>query len=217
MANNLKKFATAADYSAATLNYPAVSWIVSGDTVNYDLSASTPTVNDKLIYTEVYTGNSASIDVYLPYSNEHQVQIISSLTVNGVSVEVPTDASSAYTVNNPSVITIEVGIVGNELDLSSNNLNSMGTLNYSDDKEYLIPAQITSLGGNNLPNPTFVMEATTPPSLFSSSSAFEFSAVYVPDSAVNAYKNDTTGDEGKWSEYAEKTYPISEYQGNLPV
>lgn len=36
MAFNLKKFQTEADYSASTLNYPAVSWIVSGDTVVYD-------------------------------------------------------------------------------------------------------------------------------------------------------------------------------------
>lgn len=41
--NNLKKFATESEYSAATLNYPAVSWIVSGDTVHFDKSATTPT------------------------------------------------------------------------------------------------------------------------------------------------------------------------------
>ena len=37
--DNLKKFATYADYSAATLNYPAVSWVVSGDTVYFDKAA----------------------------------------------------------------------------------------------------------------------------------------------------------------------------------
>ena len=36
MAHNLKKFQTEAEYSAATLNYPAVSWITSGDTVMFD-------------------------------------------------------------------------------------------------------------------------------------------------------------------------------------
>lgn len=36
MAFNLKKFQTEADYQAAELNYPAVSWIVSGDTFHYD-------------------------------------------------------------------------------------------------------------------------------------------------------------------------------------
>lgn len=47
--NNLKKFETEADYSAATLNYPAVSWVVSGDTVHFDKSAPAPTVNDKVM------------------------------------------------------------------------------------------------------------------------------------------------------------------------
>lgn len=36
MANNLRKFQTEADYTAATLTYPAVSWVVSGDTLHYD-------------------------------------------------------------------------------------------------------------------------------------------------------------------------------------
>ena len=33
--DNLKKFETQAQYEAATLSYPNVSWIVSGDTVHY--------------------------------------------------------------------------------------------------------------------------------------------------------------------------------------
>lgn len=36
--DNLKKFNTEADYSAATLNYPAVSYIVNDDAVHYDKS-----------------------------------------------------------------------------------------------------------------------------------------------------------------------------------
>lgn len=35
---NLRKFNTEAEYSAATLNYPSVAWIVSADTVVYDKS-----------------------------------------------------------------------------------------------------------------------------------------------------------------------------------
>ena len=42
MANNLKKFQTEAEYSAATLNYPAVSWVVSGDTIHFDKTEPTP-------------------------------------------------------------------------------------------------------------------------------------------------------------------------------
>lgn len=42
--NNLRKFNTEADYSAATptLNYPSVAQIVSGDTVVYDKTEPTP-------------------------------------------------------------------------------------------------------------------------------------------------------------------------------
>ena len=39
MAHNLKKFSTEADYSAATLNYPAVSWITGTNSVHFDATA----------------------------------------------------------------------------------------------------------------------------------------------------------------------------------
>ena len=39
MAHNLKKFSTEADYSAATLNYPAVSWITGTNSVYFDATA----------------------------------------------------------------------------------------------------------------------------------------------------------------------------------
>ena len=37
--NNIRKFATEADYSAATLNYPSVSWVVTGDALHSDKTA----------------------------------------------------------------------------------------------------------------------------------------------------------------------------------
>ncbi len=39
---NLRKFNTEEDYNAAELNYPAVSWIVSGDTFHYDKEEPQP-------------------------------------------------------------------------------------------------------------------------------------------------------------------------------
>ena len=38
---NLRKFNTESEYNSATLNYPAVSWVVSGDIVHFD--KETPT------------------------------------------------------------------------------------------------------------------------------------------------------------------------------
>lgn len=41
MARNLRKFQNEAEYSAATLNYPAVSWVVNGE-VHFDKTAPIP-------------------------------------------------------------------------------------------------------------------------------------------------------------------------------
>lgn len=54
MANNLKKFATYADYSEAELNYPAVSWILSGNTVEFDAEEPTPPTPPSLSGLVVY-------------------------------------------------------------------------------------------------------------------------------------------------------------------
>ena len=48
--NNLRKFTTEADYSAATLNYPAVSWVTATDNVYFDKSAPTPTFSGLTVY-----------------------------------------------------------------------------------------------------------------------------------------------------------------------
>ena len=48
--NNLRKFNTEEEYSAATLNYPAVSWVVEGDYVYFDKSAPTPSFSGLTVY-----------------------------------------------------------------------------------------------------------------------------------------------------------------------
>ena len=67
--NNLKKFNTEADYSAATLNYPAVSWVVSGDIVHFDKESQTPSFSGLTVYynitdilqpTELFNGGGGS-------------------------------------------------------------------------------------------------------------------------------------------------------------
>ena len=50
MANNLRKFATEAEYTAATLNYPAVSWITATDGVHFDKTAPAPTFGGLTVY-----------------------------------------------------------------------------------------------------------------------------------------------------------------------
>ena len=67
--NNLKKFQTQAEYTAATLYYPAVSWVVEGDYVYFDKSAPTPTFSGLTVYynitstsqpTELFNGGGGS-------------------------------------------------------------------------------------------------------------------------------------------------------------
>ena len=48
--NNLKKFSTEADYSAATLNYPAVSWVTGTDTVHFDKLVPAPNNKVKIAF-----------------------------------------------------------------------------------------------------------------------------------------------------------------------
>ena len=48
--DNLKKFATYNDYTAATLNYPAVSWVTATDNVYFDKSATTPTFSGLTVH-----------------------------------------------------------------------------------------------------------------------------------------------------------------------
>ena len=40
--NNLRKFTTEAEYTAATLNYPSVAWVTSTDVVHFDKESPTP-------------------------------------------------------------------------------------------------------------------------------------------------------------------------------
>ncbi len=54
--DNLRRFDTYADYSAATLNYPAVSWIVSGNTVAFDAEA--PAFGGLTVYYYDWIGGS---------------------------------------------------------------------------------------------------------------------------------------------------------------
>ena len=67
--NNLRKFTTEADYSAATLNYPAVSWVTATDNVYFDKSAPTPTFSGLTVHynitdisqpTELFNGGGGS-------------------------------------------------------------------------------------------------------------------------------------------------------------
>jgi hypothetical protein len=207
--NNLRRFTTEAEYSAATLNYPAVSWVVSGDTVHFDKSGSTPTVNDKVIIA-AYEGVGEGTLVFFNCAASSSGDI-TSITVDDVEVN-PITCEGDYVDGEQTYIvkyTLNTTSVG---DWCSGDLGC-DAASVPSKLDVLIPSQITAI--NHLPNNLYklVVEATTPPTIAGGSSAFEnFAGVYVPDASVTAYQN-------AWGSFASQSeiHPISEYQGNLPV
>lgn len=217
--NNLKKFATEADYSAATLNYPAVSWVVSGDTVHYDKAA--PVVNDKFMMaftaSETSTGDIVLWNVgatdYWGSLSSCTINDVDVSTISGEEVEY-TYALEGYSVVSGQSYVVKYGIIdGSDTFVSECLTGDLGGgwgsgSGYID---FLVPSQVTTI--DNLPNNAgcLVIEATTPPTTSLNQSEFSH-IVYVPDSALTTYQNDAT-----WSDWGEMLKPISEYSGNLPV
>ena len=121
--NNLRKFATEADYSAATLNYPAVSWVVSGDTVHFDKTSTVPpVVNTKVKLAFTSDSCAAEKDWYVCTST-YILNYVNSITVNDTPLQ-PTGSGARITMDaNTSYLT--------EYDLKENVTNVEGQFNIS--------------------------------------------------------------------------------------
>lgn len=208
--NNLKKFATEADYSAATLNYPAVSWVVSGDTVHFDKSGSTPTVNDKVM---IASYGGSGLGKFIFYNCEASTSSdITAITLDDVAVEPITCQTASNNVDASQVHIAKYDLSATTVgDWCSANLGCMVGSNYTH-VDILYPSQITEVYGWPENTKNMVVEAETPPYAEGLGSSFSGDGIYVPDSAVNAYKANS-----EWGSKEEIIYPISEYQGNLPV
>ena len=208
--NNLKKFATEADYSAATLNYPAVSWVVSGDTVHFDKSA-----NDKVMMAWHSPSDETSgkdITLWNGGASMEPELLFVSLTLNDADVmstiggdgtlhnySTPdTDYLVKYELINDTTIT----------DIFSGNLGG-GWGSDAQNIDFLIPSQVTEIQSLPMNVGNVVIEAATPPTISVEWSDF-VGDIYVPDNAVSVY-------ETAWGDVSSRINPISEYQGNLPV
>lgn len=204
--NNLKKFATEAEYTAATLNYPAVSWVTATDNVHFDKSGSTPTVNDKVMV--LATTEYQDDDLIL--WNEATTPNFTSITVNGTEVPNP---NSTYKLDDVEIGThlVKYGFDSTEIgDWFAGEIGGKSSAIYP--IEVLIPSKITNIANYPSNITKMVVEATTPPQVEGLGSVLASAYFYVPDDAVNTYKNN-----GYWTDVAEYIYPISEYSGNLPV
>lgn len=206
--NNLKKFATEADYSAATLNYPAVSWITANDSIHFDKSAPTPS-NDKIMMAwHSPSGEARGKDIVLYNGGASDCRAnISAVTVNNEDIDPPvsvlenasepdTDYLVKYSYTSDTVCDAFAGDLGGGWGSSAGNV------------DFLIPSQVTEIQSlpQNVGN--LVVEVATPPT-----ASFDWSVlrgtVYVPDNALSVYQT-------AWVGYA-TILPISEYQGLLPV
>lgn len=211
--NNLKKFATEAEYSAATLNYPAVSWITANDSIHFDKSAPTPS-NDKIMMAWHSPSGTSGKDIALwnAAASLPPTELFNSLTINNVDVigtigsdgtlenySTPdTDYLVKYDLINDTTITdIFSGDLGGGWGSSAQNI------------DFLIPSQVTEIQSlpQNVGN--LVVEVATPPTTSFDWSAFK-GTVYVPDNALSVYQT-------AWNASHVTVLPISEYQGLLPV
>lgn len=213
--NNLKKFSTEAEYSAATLNYPAVSWVVSGDTVHFDKTAPTPTVNDKVMMAwhspsdepsgkDIVLWNAAVSITPTDYFDSltlNDVDVVATIGQDGTleNYSTPdTDYLVKYELIADTTITdIFIGALGGGWGSDAGSV------------DFFVPSQVTEIQGLPLNLDNVVIEAATPPTLSVDWSDF-VGNIYVPDNAVSVYQT-------AWSDAASSIYPISEYQGNLPV
>ena len=212
--NNLKKFATEADYSAATLNYPAVSWVTATDNVHFDKSGSTPTVNDKVMLLTTAEDDTDDIVLYNAGSSPAEPYFIS-ITVNDEPVPNPNSTNSLADVCRgglPYLIKYELTSTIID-DWFAGDLGAFGSA--TQPGEVLIPSQITEV--KHFPNNVYtagakvVCEVTTPPNISFAISGLENAILYVPDASVNAYM-----EASGWNGFAQ-ILPISQYSGNLPV
>lgn len=210
MANNLKKFATEAEYSSSTLNYPAVSWITSGDTIHYDRTAPTPTVNDKVMIASYGGGGMGK---FIFYNCEAGTSSdITSITLDDVAVEPITCQTEEESLDTGLVHIAKYDLSATTVgDWCSGNLGCMYSSNYAH-VDILYPSQITEVTGWPENTKNIVVETETPPYVEGLGSAFDGDGIYVPDSAVNAYKT-----APEWGSKEEIIFPISDYSGNLPV
>lgn len=209
--NNLKKFSTEADYSAATLNYPAVSWVTGTDVVHFDKTA--PAVNNKVKIAFTTDACCAGKRMNLA-PNMDVVGYIDSLTVNGEPfTSIGSDAYLDLANNTDYLIEYELmdGVtdVDNWFALTPAEGCSSTSIKY----DILFPTQVNEINGLQDAINNMILESETPPTVtFNSSDITSIAGIYVLDSAVNTYKSASF-----WESFSNNIYPISEYSGDIPV
>lgn len=225
--NNIQKFTTAADYSAATHSYPNVSWITSGDTLIYTAEEPTPPTNipplNGFDIAVTYNVTDASQEVQLT-TTEYDANEIEEMEVDGVD-ETPSSTYRFSTTGQhvvrykitsdtlyqtfkevPNILYMNIG--GNVSDIDNEALMHIQTtatlleiqLQSEFNSSYIAS---TAFWGNTSLEKLIVLD-TTPPTISGNFlDSIDNCNIYVPSSAVNTYKS-----ASGWSTYADRIFAI---------
>lgn len=209
--NNLRKFATEADYSAATLNYPAVSWVTGTDIVHFDKTSTVANNKVKIAFTTDVCGAGKSFNVVY---DAMMLGILDGIIINGVpyagsdcSISIELEANTDYL--------IEYELKSDVTDVSNwFNIAACEGCSCSDHYKYdiLFPAQVTAIGELHEEEAinSILFESATPPTYTPSSSSFTVN-LYVPDANYSDYTSAYAGMSSA------SFYRLSEYNGNIPL
>lgn len=211
MAHNLKKFQTENDYTAATLNYPAVSWIVSGDTIHFDKTAPVaPMVGDiRVTYNiadtseevKLYNGGGGSGSGSESEGGQSESGSGSGFAPTQMWVDgVEETVVGTWRFDTTGLHVVEFKLDGTEIPNAA--FYQMGTITKVE-----IGNNITVIGESSFSYPLILINitvlATTPPAL--GGAAFDGSScpIYVPSASVNTYKA-----ASGWNTYASRITAI---------
>lgn len=216
---NLRRFNTEADYSAATLNYPAVSWVTGTNAVHFDATAPADLSKVMMAFTtdNSETWSSRDITLWNGGASTPPTDLFADLTLNDVNV-IPllSDASGVlYNYAEPSTDYVaKYGLLDDSeiTDIFSGDLGG-GWGSNAGQVDFFVPSSVTEI--NSFPNNTsaVVIDNDDPSNLTISVhwSSSTVNNIYVPDSSVSDWQSELGG------VYQGNILPISQYSGNLPL
>ena len=191
MANNLRKFQNEAEYSAATLNYPAVSWVVNGE-VHFDKTAPATfggltvkyNIEDPTVEVQLFNGGGSSESSSESGSGGGGGALPTRMIVDG-NEETP-------------IITWRFETAGEHIvqyEFADNTVPKEFLDNVHSAKEVIVGTDIVGIGHTafNVKLTSATCLSTTPPSIadmstFGGGDYGQSYPIYVPSSAENTYK-----------------------------
>lgn len=217
MAHNLKKFSTEADYSAATLNYPAVSWVTGTNAVHFDATAPADLSKVMMAFNTLSTDQpNEDILLWNGAASVPPEELFTDLTVNDVDVLGDVDAGGTLTgYTQPSTVYVtKYGLIDDSTitDIFAANLGG-GWGSYPRSIDFFVPASVSSIDALPENAETLVIDNDDPSNLVISVdwSSTTINNIYVPDSSVSDWQSELGG------VYQGNILPISQYSGNLPL